>query len=238
MRNLLLLLSALICLGYLRGCFRADAAPAAGPGAPVAGTVGKYPQPIVLLIDATRSDTFIQPDTASLAALLRRFRERGAELTGIAVLPDSYAQQTFYCRIAPMDTLPYSGNFILNRRNRIENRRRVQAAERLLKAAMEDVRHWIEQCGAHDTSDVQNALRLVEMTARAPAGAGREPLVILAGDLRQDRIHGIAESLAPVRLPSGIRLVIVGHHPETDLETLFPGQSPIELPSFKHLSTL
>jgi len=198
------------------------------------------PRPLacILVTDATRSDQFIRPDTATLRILLAHYLFQGVELSVLAVLPNSYKQTVYYSGKLHLDTLPASSNFIVNRKNRTENQRRISGLGKILHPVLDSTQKQFIEMAVCDSSDVNGALYKAVITASNPAYKDRNVLVIIASDLLQDLIKYVEEETRPMQFPSNTRLVLIGNHPTIDLKKLFPRHSPIELPSFQHLQTL
>lgn len=229
MRNLILLI-VILWAGRLQVCTNAGITPAFRSAS--------YPVPIILVGDATLSDPFIQPDTTTLRILLSKYVFSGVELTVLNVQSDSYRQQPYYSDVIRVDTLPGSSNFIRNRRNRIENQRRIAQVEKVLQPVLDSCFNRLLLAHRHTRSDVSNALRLAAMAASNPAYKGRQVIVVIASDLQEDILPGVPEVPHPVQFPSNVRILLIGHHPDIDLKRLFPGQTPVGIPSFHHLRML
>lgn len=196
------------------------------------------PLPCILVTDATRSDRFIRLDTATLRNFLSHYLFQGVELSVLAVLPNSYKQTVYYSGKLRLDTLPVSSNFIVNRKNRKENQRRISGIDNLLHPVLDSIQEQFIEMTVYDSSDVNGAMDKTVLTASNPVYQDRKVLVIIASDLLQDLIKYVGEETRPIQFPSNVRLVVIGNHPSIDLKKLFPGHSPIELPSFQHLQTL
>ncbi|MBL7806652.1 MAG: hypothetical protein JNN28_02495 [Saprospiraceae bacterium] len=190
---------------------------------------------VILLTDDSLSDLFIRPDTGTLRKFLSPFLVHGLELSAVAVKNNSYKQTVYYSGLLQVKTLPGSDNFIKNRRNKEENQIRLAQAYQLLTPVLDTLQRKYVMAPRCDSSDVNNALKWVNIAAQNAVNKSNKVIVVLASDLVQDLIPYVQETAQPIHLPPGIQLVIIGQHPTVDFEQLFPGQRPMVLPSFQHL---
>jgi hypothetical protein len=190
---------------------------------------------VILLTDESLSDLYIRPDTGTLRKFLSPYLVTGLELSTVAVKANSYKQTVYFSGLLQAKKLPKSSNFIKNRRNLEENQIHLADAHQLLTTVLDSLQKGFSTVQRCDSSDVDNALKWVNIAAHNAVNKSHIVIVILASDLIQDLIRFVPEKAQPIHLPPGIQLIIIGQHSSEELERLFPGQKPLVVPSFQHL---